>query len=49
MPNCLSVEPETITIPAGPFLMGSDRNKDPEAYENEPDQFTLELPEYANG
>jgi hypothetical protein len=35
-----------ITIPAGEFLMGSDKTKDKLAYDNETPQHTLRLPEY---
>jgi formylglycine-generating enzyme required for sulfatase activity len=35
-----------VKIPAGPFLMGSNKNDDPEADEDELDQHSLELPEY---
>lgn len=39
-------EPEMVRIPAGPFLMGSDKNKDKKAYDDELPQHMLELPEY---
>jgi formylglycine-generating enzyme required for sulfatase activity len=42
-------EPETIIIPAGEFLMGSDPEKDPHARGNEQPQHTLYLPRYATG
>ena len=35
-----------ITIPAGDFLMGSDKKKDKQAYDDETPQHTLHLPEY---
>jgi formylglycine-generating enzyme required for sulfatase activity len=35
-----------ITIPAGEFLMGSDKTKDKLAYDNETPQHALRLPEY---
>ena len=35
-----------ITIPAGEFLMGSDKQKDPLAQDNEMPQHSLYLPEY---
>ena len=35
-----------VTIPAGEFLMGSDKTKDKLAYDNETPQHTLNLPEY---
>lgn len=35
-----------IEIPAGPFLMGSDRGTDPQAHDNEVPQHTLDLPGY---
>ena len=35
-----------VTIPAGEFLMGSDKQKDKLAYDNETPQHTLNLPEY---
>lgn len=37
---------EWITIPAGPFLMGSDKSKDAEAYDDETPQYSVHLPEY---
>ena len=39
-------EPEMILIPAGPFLMGSDPDKDKDARDNEQPQHTLYLPDY---
>ncbi len=39
-------KPEMIFIPAGEFLMGSDPGKDKGAFDNEPPQHTLYLPEY---
>ena len=38
-----------VTIPAGPFLMGSDKEKDTEAFDDELPQHTVELSEYAIG
>jgi formylglycine-generating enzyme len=35
-----------VTIPAGEFLMGSDKKKDKLAYDDETPQHTLHLPEY---
>jgi len=35
-----------VTIPAGEFLMGSDKRKDKLAYDDETPQHTLHLPEY---
>ena len=35
-----------VTIPAGPFWMGSDRNDDPDAFDNEFPQHWLNLPEF---
>ena len=35
-----------VTIPAGEFLMGSDKTKDKLAYDDETPQHTLKLPEY---
>ena len=35
-----------MTIPAGEFLMGSDKTKDKLAYDDETPQHTLHLPEY---
>lgn len=35
-----------VEIPAGSFLMGSDKKKDPQAYDDELDQHSLELPAY---
>ena len=35
-----------VEIPAGPFLMGSDRQKDPNARDNELPQHTMTLPAY---
>jgi TIR domain/Sulfatase-modifying factor enzyme 1 len=39
-------EPETILIPAGKFLMGSDPQQDAAAFANEQPQHSLYLPEY---
>jgi formylglycine-generating enzyme required for sulfatase activity len=33
-------------VPAGPFLMGSDTNKDPQAYDDEFPAFQIDLPTY---
>lgn len=41
-----SFEIEWITIPAGEFLMGSDKDKDPRAADNELPQHRVFLPEY---
>ena len=35
-----------VTIPAGEFLMGSDKAKDKQAFDDETPQHTLHLPEY---
>jgi formylglycine-generating enzyme required for sulfatase activity len=35
-----------VEIPAGPFLMGSDKKNDPQTYDNETPQHTLTLPGY---
>ena len=35
-----------VTIPAGEFLMGSDKKKDTQAFDDETPQHTLYLPEY---
>ncbi len=35
-----------IEIPAGPFLMGSDKHKDPDAWDDELPQHTVTLPAY---
>ncbi len=43
------IEPPLCAIPAGEFLMGSDKQKDPQAYDNELQQFTFTLEEYAIG
>ncbi|MBN1201919.1 MAG: SUMF1/EgtB/PvdO family nonheme iron enzyme [Anaerolineae bacterium] len=48
-PDRLPFEPETVLIPAGPFLMGSDPAKDPNAIENEQPQHTVTLPDYRIG
>jgi len=37
---------EWVTIPAGEFLMGSDKTKDKQAFDDETPQHTLILPEY---
>ncbi len=41
-----SLDFDWITIPAGDFLMGSDKKKDKQAYDDETPQHTLHLPEY---
>jgi eukaryotic-like serine/threonine-protein kinase len=38
--------PPVRTVPAGPFLMGSDRQHDPHAYTNELPQHTVHLPAF---
>jgi formylglycine-generating enzyme required for sulfatase activity len=35
-----------VTMPAGPFWMGSDKQDDPDAYNDEMPQFRLELPAF---
>jgi formylglycine-generating enzyme required for sulfatase activity len=40
------VEPETVLIPAGEFLMGSDPSVDKDAMDSEQPQHTLYLPNY---
>lgn len=45
----LPFEPETVLIPAGPFIMGSNKVLDPAAYDYELPQCTLTLPEYRIG
>ncbi len=35
-----------VEIPAGPFLMGSDKQKDPQAFDDELPQHTITLPAY---
>jgi formylglycine-generating enzyme required for sulfatase activity len=35
-----------VEVPAGPFLMGSDKGQDPEAYDDELPQHTVDLPAY---
>jgi len=35
-----------VTIPAGAFLMGSDKRRDTQAYDDETPQHTVHLPEY---
>jgi formylglycine-generating enzyme required for sulfatase activity len=42
-------EPETILIPAGAFLMGSDPLRDPHARDDELPQHSVDLPDYAIG
>ncbi len=39
-------EIDWVTIPAGPFLMGSDKKKDPKARDSEMPQHEVTLPEY---
>ncbi len=48
-PGVCTLEPATIEIPAGPFLMGSNKNKDPEADSDEESQHPVELPAYRIG
>ena len=45
-PDRLPFEPEMILIPAGEFLMGSDRRQDKDARDDEQPQHTLYLPDY---
>lgn len=42
-------EPETVLVLGGPFLMGSDREHDPQACDNELPQRTIPLPDYQIG
>ncbi len=35
-----------VRVPAGPFLMGSDKTRDPQAYDNELPQHEVTLPDY---
>lgn len=37
------LEPELVLVPAGPFLMGSDKWRDPKAYDRELPQHTVHL------
>ncbi|MBN1954409.1 MAG: SUMF1/EgtB/PvdO family nonheme iron enzyme [Anaerolineae bacterium] len=39
-------EPVWVEVPAGPFLMGSDKNKDPRAYDDELPQHEVTLPAF---
>ena len=43
------IVPPTVPVPAGPFLMGSDRARDRGAYEDEQPQHTVTLPAYRIG
>ncbi|MCB0171195.1 MAG: SUMF1/EgtB/PvdO family nonheme iron enzyme [Anaerolineae bacterium] len=45
----LNFELELVRIPAGEFLMGSDPNKDSQAYDDEQPQHRLHLPDYFIG
>ena len=45
----LSFEPETVLIPQGAFLMGSDKSLDAQALDNELPQRKITLPEYRIG
>ncbi len=45
-PDRQPFEPETILIPAGEFLMGSDPKKDEQAFYDEQPQHRLYLPDY---
>jgi formylglycine-generating enzyme required for sulfatase activity len=40
------IVPPLVTIPAGPFLMGSDKHKDPRAYDDEVPQHLVTTGEY---
>jgi formylglycine-generating enzyme required for sulfatase activity len=40
---------ELVRVPAGEFLMGSDPEKDEDAYDDEQPQHTIDLPEFAIG
>ncbi len=46
MERHLPFEPETILIPAGEFLIGSDPSVDKDAWDEEQPQHTLYLPDY---
>jgi formylglycine-generating enzyme required for sulfatase activity len=48
-PDVVCEIPHMITIPAGPFLMGSDKTVDGQAAGDEQPQHTLSLPAYAIG
>lgn len=41
--------PEMVPVAAGPFLMGSDKKQDKQAYDTETPQHTVDLPVYAIG
>ncbi len=45
-PAAAQIAFDWVTVPAGEFLMGSDKKKDKLAYDNETPQHTLHLPEY---
>ena len=46
MPASGPIAFDWVTIPAGEFLMGSDKTKDKLAFDDETPQHTLNLPEY---
>lgn len=43
------VEMEFVRVPAGEFMMGSDKSKDPDAYDRELPQHSVNLPEFFIG
>ncbi len=45
-PRTPAIIPPLVTIPAGPFQMGSDRRHDPDARDHEEPRHTVELREY---
>ncbi|MCD4686861.1 MAG: SUMF1/EgtB/PvdO family nonheme iron enzyme [Anaerolineae bacterium] len=48
-PARLPFEPETVLVPAGPFLMGRDPKKHPDGDNDELPQHTVTLPDYRIG
>jgi formylglycine-generating enzyme required for sulfatase activity len=43
------VLPPVCAVPAGPFLMGSDQRHDPDAWDDELPQHTIDLPTFHIG